>query len=232
MNQTAKKLVILSGPSCTGKGPLRSAIRKYYPELKYAEPVICHSRPPRLKRSTQTYEIHGKDYYFLPRSLFEQMNPEHFLVVQIRTEYQAIDLSQILYLFQDHNLVLIEAYPTLAKSLVEWALKQNNPPIMVETVFLTPLSFGEIADLSEKTGKSPETVVFEIMKEKLIRRGEDPLEKIQERAKWAYWEMQHARDYSHIIVNHAGEDNLEAWSDPLSDEAKRVLHEFVQILIR
>jgi guanylate kinase len=225
-----KRLLILSGPSCVGKGPLRSATRKYHPELEYAEPVICHSRAPRLKRSTGTYEIHGLDYYFLPRGLFEQMDPGRFLVVKIRTEYQAVDLVQLGYLFQDHDLVLIEAYPTLAKRLVTWAKKQKDPDILVKTVFLTPLSEEEIARAVEREGKSPETIVFDIMREKLIRRGEDPPGKIEERAKWAFREMQYAKDYDLVIVNHAGEDDVEAWSEPLSQEARRVLTEFARIL--
>jgi len=225
-----KKLVILSGPSCVGKGPLRTALEKYHPEIRFAELILCHSRTPRFSNITGSYEVHGKDYYFLPRGLFEQLDPRYFLTVKIRTEYQAIDLVQLEYLFETHDLVLIEAYTTLAGKLIQWAKKQKEIDLNIKTVFLTPLSNEEIEQRAENENKTPEQIVYEVMKEKLIRRGEDPPDKIEIRAKYAYWEIQQSRDYDFRIVNHAGEDDLDQWSDPPGPEASRVLAEFVQIL--
>lgn len=226
----AKKLVILSGPSCVGKGPLRDALKKHHPEIKFAEPILCHSRTPRFSNRTGSYEVHGRDYYFLPRGLFEQLDPRYFLTVKIRTEYQAIDLVHLMYLFETHDLVLIEAYTTLTGELIQWAKKQKEIELDIKTVFLTPLSNAEIEERARKEKTTPEQIVYEVMKGKLLRRNEDPPDKIEVRAKCAFWEIQQAKDYDHIIVNHAGEDDLEQWRDPLGPEASRVLAEFVQIL--
>jgi len=228
-----KKLVILSGPSCVGKGTLRSALRRLHPEVHYAEPVLCHSRRPRLKRTTNTYEIHGVDYYFLPRGLFQLLDPQRFLTIKIRSEYQALDLAQIEYLFESFNLVITEAYPTLAKLLLDWSnARRIEPAFAVTSVFITPLSQEEIESASRAHGTSAEEVVYQVMMKKLARRREDPLERMEERARSAFWEIQQSVHYDHCIVSHAGEDDLMAWKDPLSSEAQRVLDEFVQIVLK
>jgi guanylate kinase len=226
----AKKLVILSGPSCVGKGPLRAALKRCHPEITFGEPILCHSRTPRFSRRTGSYEVHGKDYYFLPRGLFEQMDPRYFLTVKIRTEYQAIDLVQLEYILETNDLVLIEAYTTLAGELIQWAKKQKEIELNIKTVFLTPLSNAEIEERAGKEKSTPEQIVYEVMKGKLLRRNEDPPDKIEVRAKCAYWEIQQSGDYDFHIVNHAGEDDLDEWGDPPGPEASRVLAEFVQIL--
>lgn len=226
-----KKLVVLSGPSCVGKGPLRRALRKYHPEVKFAELVLCASRRPRLRGDTNTYEVHGIDFYFLPRSLFEQLDRSRFIVANVRSDIQAIDMMQVRELLEGSALVLVEVFHTLGKSLMEWAKSQTALDIEVRSVFLLPLSNQEIEEMVQKSNKTSEQVVYEVMKAKLERRGEDPPEKIEERAHSAYWEMQDAPYYTHRLVNHAGEDDRKEWSDPLGLEAQRVLNEFAKVLL-
>jgi guanylate kinase len=225
-----KKLVVLSGPSCVGKGPLRRALRKYHPEIKFAELVLCNSRKPRLRGDASTYEVHGIDFYFLPRSLFEQIDRSRFIVANVRSDIQAIDMMQVRELLEGDDLVLAEVFHTLGRSLMEWAKSQTELDLEVRSVFLLPLSSEEIGEMVRKTNKTPEQVVYEVMKAKLERRGEDPPHKIEERAHSAYLEMQDAPYYSNCIVNHAGEDDRKEWDDPLGPEAQRVLNEFVKVL--
>lgn len=230
-----KKLVVLSGPSCVGKGPLLKALRKYHPEIKFSELVLCNSRRPRLKTGTRAYEVtayevHGIDYYFLPRGLFDQLDRDRFIVANVRSDIQAIDMMQVRELLEGHNLVLAEVFHTLGKSLTEWAKSQTQLDFEVKSVFLLPLSNKEIEERARENNKTPEQVVYEEMKAKLERRGEDPPEKIEERARSAFSEMQDAPHYTDCIVNHAGEDDRREWSDPLGPEAQRVLNEFVKVL--
>jgi guanylate kinase len=237
-----KKLVVLSGPSCVGKGPLRAALPGYYKkktkkDLKYAELVVCNSRRPRLKEKTgpfevNAYEIHGVDYYFLPRGLFHQLDPDRFIVDEVRTDIQAIDMEQVRELLAQKNtsLIIAEVFHTLGRKLMEWVKQQKSLPFTVQSVFILPLSKKEIQNEAKRTGKKPKTVVYKTMKAKLKRRAEDSADKIEERAKSAYVEMQDACHYTHRIVNHAGEDARDQWGDPLGAEAKRVLNKFVSIL--
>src|SRR2546426_2923143 len=46
---TSKRFVILSGPSCVGKGPLQRAVERFYPEKLTPRPILCTSRPPRAR---------------------------------------------------------------------------------------------------------------------------------------------------------------------------------------
>ena len=63
------RFVMLSGPSCVGKGPLYSALRKFYPDLagRLDKIVLYNSRDPRPG------EQEGIDYYFRPRSEIEEL---------------------------------------------------------------------------------------------------------------------------------------------------------------
>lgn len=225
-----KKLVVLSGPSCVGKGPLRRALRKHHPELKFAELVLCNSRRPRLKGDTNTYEVHGVDYYFFPPSLFEQLDRSRFVVGNVRSDVQAIDMMQVREYLKEHNLVLAEVFHTLGRSLMEWAKSQTELNFKVRSVFLLPLSDEEIEEMVKENNKTSEQVIYEVMKAKLERREENSPQKIDERAHSAFWEMQDAPYYTDRIVNHAGEDDRKEWNDLLGPEAQRVINEFVKVL--
>lgn len=230
-----KKLVVLSGPSCVGKGPLRAALRRYHGDIKYAELVICNSRRPRLKQRTgpfevNVYEIHGIDYYFLPRGLFHQLDPHRFIVGDVRSDIQAIDMEQVQELLVDNDLILAEVFHTLGRGLMKWIESQKSVAFTVRSVFISPLSDEEIRDEAKRTGTDPADVVYRTMKAKLERRKEDSAKKIEERARSAFTEMQDACHYTDRIISHAGEDARDQWGDPLGAEAKRVLDEFVAIL--
>lgn len=225
-----KKLVILSGPSCVGKGPLRQALARFHPEIKYVETVLCNSRRPRLKKSG-SYEVHGIDYYFLPRGIFPQLDPDRFIIGKVRSDIQAIDMDEVAELLEMNDLVLIEAYHTLGQSVMEWARRQKDLDFSVISVMLVPLSDEEIKAESHLRDIDFREVIYETMKGKLTRRGEDSPAKIEERASSAYEELLAAEKYTHRIVNRAGEDAREQWFEStLGAEALRVLKEFTTIL--
>jgi len=225
-----KKLVVLSGPSCVGKGPLKQAVKRYHPEIRLADLVLCTSRRPRLKADTKTYEVHGIDFYFLPRSMFVLLDRSRFIVADVRSDVQAIDIMQVRELFQGYDVVLIEVFHSLGRALMDWVKSQNDLDFNIRSVYLTPLSKFEIEDLAKKGNKMPEQVVYEVMKAKLERRGEDPPHKIEERARSAFHEMKAASYYTDTFVNHAGEDDRKEWGDPLGREAQRVLDDFIKVI--
>lgn len=225
-----KKLVILSGPSCVGKGPLKKALKKYHTEIKFAEPVLFTSRSPRLKAQTRNYEVHGVDYYFMPESIIRNLNPKDYIVAEVRSDVQAMDIKQIESLLQTNDLVIAELYYTLGLQLNEWIKNNANEKFDVISVSLIPLSYDEILTEWQKDSAHGQDFVYETMKGKLIRRGEDKPDKIEERARMAFKEIQEMHYYNYTIVNHAGEDDRTEWGDPLGKEASRVLKEFVDIL--
>lgn len=59
------KLIVLTGPSGVGKGTLMRLLLRRHPELYLS--ISVTTRAPRAG------EVHGRDYYFVSRSEFEQM---------------------------------------------------------------------------------------------------------------------------------------------------------------
>ena len=62
---SAGRLIVLTGPSGVGKGTLVRSLLQRHPELYLSLSVTT--------RSPRSDEIHGKNYYFVSRSQFEQM---------------------------------------------------------------------------------------------------------------------------------------------------------------
>lgn len=86
------RLVILSGPSCVGKGPLHAALSKLRPDLagRLETLVLYNSRPPRPA------ERDGVDYHFRPRREIEALRDrDGFLVLDVRGDLQALDLGDL-----------------------------------------------------------------------------------------------------------------------------------------
>jgi guanylate kinase len=190
VSKNNKRFVILSGPACAGKGPLQAALKKLYPAIISARPVLCTSRPPRPG------EIHGKDYYFLPKGLIGSLG-KNFAVSPVRSDMQAIDLLQVKDLLKTHDVVFAEVFYTFGKTLKKHARSHD---FKIISVFLLPLPLG-----------TPDTQVIEEMQQKLTRRGTESPEKIKDRASSAPDEIRKAPEYTHRLLNPIGEDNIEEW---------------------
>src|SRR6266436_8970915 len=86
------RFIILSGPSCVGKGPLHTAFSKFYPEhaAGLSKLVLYNCRSPRPG------ETDGKDYQFRSRKEIEELrNKEDFIVLDVRGDLQAVDLNDV-----------------------------------------------------------------------------------------------------------------------------------------
>lgn len=225
-----KRFVVLSGPSCAGKGSLQAAVDRFWPGLLSARPVLCHSRRPRVTKG----EIHGQHFYFLPPSLISSLesNPD-FVVSRVRSDWQAIDLKQVEDLLSGGGLVFAEVFHTFGETL---RTQLANRDFEFSSVFLLPLP--------------PHSAVDDIvaaMTRKLTTRGTDDGPKLIERAKSAVEEMKIAGQYTHRILNPATEDDTDQWGefgtrdgkdgerpintiDDLGDDAKWLVTKFVEIL--
>lgn len=190
-----KIFLTLTGPSGVGKSPLQKAVNRFSKGLLEARPVLCHSRPPRVG------EVHGQDYYFLPPTLIKALGENgEFLVAPVRTDWQAIDLGQVADLLRDHDLVFAELFYTFVPHLCHHAIEMGFKTF---SVFLMPV---ELDPYNETQA------IVEVMRKKLERRGTD-LAKIEERAQWAPIEMQAADQFTHRLLNLAGEDEVEEWGE-------------------
>jgi guanylate kinase len=218
------RFIILSGPSCVGKGPLHSAFSKFYPEsaASLRKLVLYNCRSPRPG------EIDGKDYWFRSREEIETFRKrENFIVLDVRGDLQAVDLTDL-----DRGSAagdfFFEGNPFVGRRLQEALPTRVNPL----TVFLSPLSREEIVFLKSHDVSLPEFLT-DVMRRKLLRRTQrqngilslKDLENIERRAASAYTELKEAWHFDHIIPNHDGEDseNWDAFYYPVSDARKTLL---------
>jgi guanylate kinase len=226
------RLVILSGPSCVGKGPLHKALKIFYPELaaEMSKLVLYDSRPPRPG------EVDGVDYHFRTREYIEQLrNNSAFLVTDVRGDLQALELDYLKRLLVQGD-TLFEGNPFIAVELLDMARTQK---IKTLSVFLSPLSAAEIEDLKARQNLHLEAFVTDVMRRKLLRRTTrqksilslKDLENVEVRAGSAYKEMKLGWRFDYVIPNHDGEDsdNWDAFYYPIGD-ARAALMCFAEIL--
>jgi guanylate kinase len=220
------RLIILSGPSCVGKGPLHTAFRKFYPEVaaKLRKLVLYNSRSPRPG------EIEGKDYYFRSREEIEGLREKrNFTVLDVRGDLQAVDLNRAEQMLATGDL-FFEGNPFVGRELQE----EFASKVTVLGIFLTPLSHEEIMFLqSQKRSLSLTEFVTDVMRRKLLRRTQrqkgnlslKDLENIERRASSAYAELKEAWNFEYVIPNHDGEDseNWDAFYYPVGDARKALL---------
>jgi guanylate kinase len=221
------RFVILSGPSCVGKGPLHKALQKFHPDLasKLNRLISYHSRAPRPG------EREGIDFYFRTRDFIEDLrSSQDHLVIEYRGDMLASDFSQVRSMIK-HGDAFFEGNPVVSKALLDFCAKEGIEPL---SVFLSPLSMDEIQYL-----KSPERniiledFVTDVMRRKLLRRTQrqkailsaNDLENIEVRASCAFSEMKLAHHFDYVIPNHDGEDsdNWDAFYYPIGDARKTLL---------
>jgi guanylate kinase len=226
------RLVILSGPSCVGKGPLFTALKIFYPQLagKLTKLILYNSRLPRPG------EVDGVDYNFRTRDFIEGLrNKDNFLVLDVRGDLQALDLKFLEKALAQGD-AFFEGNIFIAVELLE---KVKSQKIEILSVFLSPLSAAEIEELKSRQNISLETFITDVMRQKLLHRtqkqknilSKGDLEDIEVRAKSAYKEMKQAWRFDFVIPNHDGEgsDNWAAFYYPIGD-ALIALRCFTEIL--
>jgi guanylate kinase len=218
------RFIILSGPSCVGKGPLHNAFSKFYPEqaATLRKLVLYNCRSPRPG------EIDGKDYWFRAREEIESFHQkENFIVLDVRGDLQAVDLNDI-----DRSLatgdLFFEGNPFVGRKLQE-TLREK---MTLLSVFLSPLAREEILFLKSREVSLPDFVT-DVMRRKLLRRTQrqkgilslKDLENLERRASSAYTELKDAWRFDYVIPNHDGEDseNWDAFYYPVSDARKTLL---------
>ncbi|MGB7581402.1 MAG: hypothetical protein WBL85_03000, partial [Sedimentisphaerales bacterium] len=157
------RLVILSGPSCVGKGPFHRALKVFYPQLagELKKIVLYDSRAPRPG------EVDGVDFHFRTREYIEQLrSKDNFLVTDVRGDLQALDLKYLRETSATGN-AFFEGNPIIGRELMSLTRREK---ITCLSVFLSPLSIAEIEDIRSRRDINFEMTLTDMMRRKLLRR--------------------------------------------------------------
>lgn len=167
-------LIVVSGPSGTGKGTICKKIENNLDNIKIS--VSMTSREPRKN------EVNGKDYYFVTKEEFESsIENNEFLEYAIvhSGNYYGTPKSKIEDYINNGISVILEID-------IQGALKVKELIKDAIFIFIMPPS-------------------MEILKERLINRNTETEDKIIERFKTAYKELNEYKKYNYVVVN----DDLE-----------------------
>lgn len=230
--QSRGRIIVLSGPSCVGKGPLYHALTIFYPDLvrNIQKLILYNSRKPRAG------EIEGIDYYFRSEDQIKAMaKSRRFILLEVRGDLQGVDLDELSEFLNQGKDILFEGNPYIPQAI--WSLP-SMAQVEIIKVFLSPLSKKEIIWFKSHSIDMYQ-MLTDIMRRKLLRRTQKQkgilalpdLQNIEKRAKSAPLEMCLAWQFDWIIPNHDGEDseNWNAFYYPVGD-AFNALHNFASIL--
>lgn len=230
-NKTGKesimgRFVMLSGPSCVGKGPLLKAFSKLYPSENIQKVVLYNDRDRRPA------EVDGVDYHFVKN--IQSLPADQYIKMEIRPgNWQALKVADVTDVTRGRGVGFLEVFHKLGAQAKNHAVLSNFfKSGDVCTVFLSPLSVEDVEYLTHKYNDL-KAVVADVMRRKLLRRTTrqkgvlslKDFEDVEKRCSTAYKEMQSASKYTYVIANHDGEDsdNWEQFPCPLGDALRSVM---------
>ncbi|MEO5363205.1 MAG: hypothetical protein H7838_06225 [Magnetococcus sp. DMHC-8] len=221
-------MVVLSGPSCVGKGPLFTAFRRFYPALadRFRQLVLFNDRSPRPG------EEEGVDYFFRSRSSVEALRDRTgYVVADVRGDLQALEIAQVQRILDTGRIPFFEGNPFVPGKLREFGLFERFPTL---SVFLSPLAREEILYLKDpERGVDLNKFIADVQRHKLLHRTQRQkgqlslrdLENIEKRCNSALLEMREAWQFDHVIPLHDGEghENWDAYYYPIGSARKALL---------
>ncbi|MFP4105636.1 MAG: hypothetical protein ACLFVU_06025 [Phycisphaerae bacterium] len=211
--------VILTGPSCVGKGPLHKALKRHHSDqAESLEKLVLFN-----SRSSRPGEEDGVDYHFRSRDEIETFrDDDDYIVMDVRGDLQAVHLPALSEA-AGREVAFYEGNPFVAAALLDAPLPDGTEVI---SVFLSPLSQREILYLKQQSA-DVERLVADFMRRKLLRRTRNQktllslpdLENVERRCTSAFREMRYAPRFKWVLPNHDGEDseNWDAFYYPLGD---------------
>ncbi|HAA89263.1 MAG: Guanylate kinase Gmk [Thermoanaerobacterales bacterium 50_218] len=139
-------LIVISGPSGSGKGTLCRALRQVFPDLAYS--VSVTTRPPRPG------EVDGVDYIFLTPSEFEKRVQEGKLLewAQVYENYYGTPREPVERWLEEGRDVLLELD-------VQGALQVKKLYPEALLIFIVPPSIEELGARIAKRGTDTKEVI-------------------------------------------------------------------------
>lgn len=185
------KCIIFSAPSGSGKSTIVQWLMTEHPELKLAFSISATSRPPRGT------EQHGVEYFFL--------SPEEFRSRIARNEF--LEYEEV---YQDRF------YGTLKEQVENQLMSGQN------VVFDVDVKGG--CNIKSYYGQRALSIFIqppsvEELRRRLLNRGTDSMEQIEQRVDKAEYEMSFAPQFDSIVTN----DNLDLAKEQTLDLLRKFL---------
>lgn len=186
------KCIIFSAPSGSGKSTIVQWLMTEHPELKLAFSISATSRPPRGT------EQHGVEYFFL--------SPEEFRSRIARNEF--LEYEEV---YQDRF------YGTLKEQVENQLMSGQN------VVFDVDVKGG--CNIKSYYGQRALSIFIqppsvEELRRRLLNRGTDSMEQIEQRVDKAEYEMSFAPQFDSIVTN----DNLDQAKQQTLDLLRKFLY--------
>ena len=185
------KLVIFSAPSGSGKTTIVKELLKKFPQFEFS--ISATSRAPRGS------EKNGVDYFFLSADEFREAIAQDRFVEweEVYTDmYYGTLRSEVERIWNKGNVIIFD---------VDVMGGLNLKRIFVEqacAIFIMPPS-------------------IEALRERLIGRGTDSPEKIEQRVAKADFELAKAPEFDHVVVNDDLEEAIRETTEIISDFLKK-----------
>ncbi len=160
MDNTIGMLLIISGPSGSGKG---TVVKELDPELGYALSISVTTRKPREG------EVDGRDYFFASKKEFEELRDKGDLLehAQFCGNYYGTPKSYVMQQIQKGKVVVLEIE-------VNGALQVKKLYPEAVSVFLMPQNMAELKHrLCKRNTEDMETI------EERLRRAKDELKLVE-----------------------------------------------------
>lgn len=237
-----KRLILLSGPSCVGKGPLTAAVKYFRPEIKFTKLSVIKSKQSRnhIPRPDENEVWENRDCWRTEDEIAALEKNGHYVVGKCFGFSQVVNLDLIVD-FPEQTILMEMYYPIVPRLLAAERLKN----IKIETVFVSPISDEEIKFI-RSLGMDADTAIKALMADKQFhriafhKRNIDPeyLQDVKKRIDDSVLEISASKNYKHIIVNRDGEGSPN-WnrladgtfiSEPVGD-AKRAMDTLAKILL-
>ena len=186
INQNSRLGVILivSGPSGTGKTTICTRVREEMPELKFS--VSCTTRAPRAG------EQHGKDYYFLSREEFRSKidNGEFIEYAEVFSNYYGTLKSEVIDRVKLGEDVFLDIDIQGAMQIRQCSKQDSLLGTCCEFIFIAPPSLEEL-------------------EKRLRTRASDSEEQIMQRLSKSTLEISYWKHYDYLVINDIQEVTVE-----------------------
>ena len=171
MNGNGNKIIIITAPSGAGKTSITRYLLEKFPQLAFS--VSAATRKPR------SYELDGKDYYFISEEKFlEKMRDNDFVEWEMVYEgkYYGTLKSELKRIW---NLNKVPVLDIDVKGAIH---VMGQYPSSSLTLFIEPPSVDEL-------------------KRRLESRGTESVDSLQARVNKAAYEISFKEQFHHVIVN-------------------------------